>query len=40
MNISDILNLLIVLLATAYVGEFIITELVDLYVNIREKLRK
>lgn len=40
MNISDILNLLIVLLATTYVGEFIITELVDLYVNIREKLRK
>ena len=40
MNISDILNLLIVLLAATYVGEFIITELVDLYVNIREKLRK
>ena len=40
MNISDILNLLIVLLAVTYVGEFIITELVDLYVNIREKLRK
>ncbi len=40
MNISEILNLLIVLLATTYVGEFIITELVDLYVNIREKLRK
>jgi hypothetical protein len=39
MNISDILNLLIVLLAATYVGEFIITELVDL-VNIREKLRK
>ena len=40
MNISEILNLLIVLLAAPYVGEFIITELVDLYVNIREKLRK
>jgi len=40
MNISDILNLLIVLLAATYVGEFIIIELVDLYVNIREKLRK
>lgn len=40
MNISDILNLLIVLLAATYVGEFIIPELVDLYVNIREKLRK
>ena len=40
MNISEILNLLIVLLAATYVGEFIITELVDLYVNIREKLRK
>lgn len=40
MNISDILNLLIVLLAVTYVGEFIITELVDMYVNIREKLRK
>ena len=40
MNISEILNLLIVLLAATYVGEFIITELGDLYVNIREKLRK
>lgn len=40
MNISEILNLLIVLLAATDVGEFIITELVDLYVNIREKLRK
>ena len=40
MNISEILNLLIVLLAATYVVEFIITELVDLYVNIREKLRK
>ena len=40
MNILEILNLLIVLLAATYVGEFIITELVDLYVNIREKLRK
>ena len=40
MNISEILNLLIVLLAATYVGEFIITESVDLYVNIREKLRK
>lgn len=40
MNISEILNLLIVLLAATYVSEFIITELVDLYVNIREKLRK
>ena len=40
MNILEILNLLIVLLAATYVCEFIITELVDLYVNIREKLRK
>lgn len=40
MGIADIINIMLVMLAATFIGEFIITELVDLYISIREKLKK
>lgn len=40
MGIADIINIMLVMLAATFIGEFIIIELVDLYISIREKLKK
>lgn len=40
MGIADIINIMLVMLAGTFIGEFIITELVDLYISIREKLKR